>query len=36
METREFKGKLDATGRRFALVVSRFNDLVGKQLLAGA
>jgi len=36
METREFKGKLDATGRKFALVVSRFNDLVGKQLLAGA
>ena len=36
METREFKGKLDATGRRFALVVSRFNELVGKQLLAGA
>ncbi|MBN2465723.1 6,7-dimethyl-8-ribityllumazine synthase [candidate division WOR-3 bacterium] len=36
METREFKGKLDATGRRFALVVSRFNELVGKQLLGGA
>jgi len=36
METREFKGKLDATGRKFALVVSRFNELVGKQLLAGA
>jgi len=36
VETREFKGKLDATGRKFALVVSRFNDLVGKQLLAGA
>lgn len=36
METREFKGKLDATGRRFALVVSRFNELVGKQLLSGA
>jgi len=36
METREFKGKLDATGRKFAVVVSRFNDLVGKQLLAGA
>jgi len=27
---------LDATGRKFALVVSRFNELVGKQLLAGA
>jgi hypothetical protein len=36
METREFKGKLDATGRKFALVVSRFNELIGKQLLAGA
>jgi 6,7-dimethyl-8-ribityllumazine synthase len=36
METREFKGKLDATGRKFALVVSRFNELVGKQLLGGA
>ncbi len=36
METREFKGKLDATGRKFALVVSRFNELVGRQLLAGA
>ena len=36
METREFKGKLDATGRKFAVVVSRFNELVGKQLLAGA
>jgi 6,7-dimethyl-8-ribityllumazine synthase len=36
VETREFKGKLDATGRKFALVVSRFNELVGKQLLAGA
>jgi 6,7-dimethyl-8-ribityllumazine synthase len=36
METREFKGKLDATGRKFAVVVSRFNDLIGKQLLAGA
>jgi 6,7-dimethyl-8-ribityllumazine synthase len=36
METREFKGKFDATGRKFALVVSRFNELVGKQLLSGA
>jgi len=36
METREFKGKLDAVGRKFALVVSRFNELVSKQLLAGA
>jgi len=36
MVIREFKGKLDATGRRFAVVVSRFNELVGRQLLAGA
>ncbi len=36
METREFKGKLDATGRRFGIVVSRFNELVSKQLLSGA
>lgn len=36
METREYKGKLDATGRRFAIVVARFNELVSKQLLSGA
>lgn len=36
MQTREFKGKLDASGRKFALVVSRFNDLISKQLLDGA
>ncbi len=36
METKEFKGKLDASGRKFVVVVSRFNELVGKQLLAGA
>jgi 6,7-dimethyl-8-ribityllumazine synthase len=36
VETKEFKGKLDATGRRFVLVVSRFNELVSKQLLSGA
>jgi 6,7-dimethyl-8-ribityllumazine synthase len=36
VETREFKGKLDATGRRFGIVVSRFNELVSKQLLGGA
>ena len=36
MEIKEFKGKLDATGRKFAVVVSRFNELVGKQLLGGA
>jgi 6,7-dimethyl-8-ribityllumazine synthase len=36
METREFKGKLDATGKRFGLLVSRFNELISKQLLDGA
>jgi 6,7-dimethyl-8-ribityllumazine synthase len=36
MERREFKGKLDATGRTFALVVSRFNELISRELLAGA
>jgi 6,7-dimethyl-8-ribityllumazine synthase len=36
VETRQFKGKLDATGRRFGIVVSRFNELVSKQLLDGA
>ncbi len=36
MEIREYKGKLVASGRKFALVVSRFNELVSKQLLEGA
>lgn len=36
MERREFKGRLDATGRSFALVVSRFNELISRELLAGA
>ncbi|OYD15524.1 6,7-dimethyl-8-ribityllumazine synthase [candidate division WOR-3 bacterium JGI_Cruoil_03_51_56] len=36
MEKREFQGKLDATGKNFALVVSRFNKLVSGQLLSGA
>lgn len=31
-----YQGKLDATGMRVAVVVSRFNDLVTKQLLEGA
>jgi len=30
------QGKLDAKGRKFALVASRFNSLVAKQLVAGA
>jgi 6,7-dimethyl-8-ribityllumazine synthase len=36
MEVREFKGKLDATGKRFGLVVARFNELISRQLLEGA
>ncbi|MGB9741877.1 MAG: 6,7-dimethyl-8-ribityllumazine synthase [candidate division WOR-3 bacterium] len=36
MERREFKPRLDATGRTFALVVSRFNELISRELLAGA
>jgi 6,7-dimethyl-8-ribityllumazine synthase len=36
MDVKEYKGKLDATGKRFSIVVSRFNELVSKQLLAGA
>ena len=31
-----FEGKLDAKGKRVALVVSRFNDLVTSQLTSGA
>ena len=34
METHE--GKLNATGKKFALVASRFNSLITKQLIAGA
>jgi 6,7-dimethyl-8-ribityllumazine synthase len=30
------EGKLDATGLKFAIIVSRFNDLVSKGLLDGA
>ncbi len=36
MEKHELKGKLDATGKSFALVVSRFNELISRELLAGA
>ncbi|MEO0005569.1 MAG: 6,7-dimethyl-8-ribityllumazine synthase, partial [candidate division WOR-3 bacterium] len=36
MERYELKGKLDATGKTFALVVSRFNELISRELLAGA
>ena len=34
MET--YEGKLSAAGKRFALVASRFNSLITKQLIAGA
>ena len=34
--TRTLEGRLDAQGRRFAIVVTRFNDLVSQQLLSGA
>lgn len=33
---KEIAGKLDATGLKFAIVVSRFNELISKKLLAGA
>jgi 6,7-dimethyl-8-ribityllumazine synthase len=36
MDIKEFKGKLDATGKKFGLVVARFNELVSRQLLEGA
>lgn len=32
----EFKGRLDAAGKRFAVVVSRFNSLITERLLEGA
>jgi 6,7-dimethyl-8-ribityllumazine synthase len=34
--TRTIQGKLDATGIRFAIVVSRFNSFISDRLLAGA
>ncbi len=33
---RQIQGKLDATGGRFAIVVSRFNSFISDRLLAGA
>jgi 6,7-dimethyl-8-ribityllumazine synthase len=33
---KEFRGRMDATGKRFAIVVSRWNELVTKELLSGA
>jgi 6,7-dimethyl-8-ribityllumazine synthase len=32
----ETRGRMDATGKRFAIVVSRWNELVTKELLEGA
>ena len=31
-----YEGKLDAGGKRFGLLVGRFNDFIGKRLLEGA
>jgi 6,7-dimethyl-8-ribityllumazine synthase len=31
-----YEGKLDATGKKFAMVVSRFNDFISTKLLDGA
>ncbi|KPJ60023.1 MAG: 6,7-dimethyl-8-ribityllumazine synthase [Latescibacteria bacterium DG_63] len=36
MKPRVFKGHLDATGKRFALIVSRFNEFISQKLLEGA
>ena len=36
MERKEYKGKLDATGKKFALIVSRFNAFLSKELVNGA
>ncbi|MFH1279694.1 MAG: 6,7-dimethyl-8-ribityllumazine synthase [Candidatus Eisenbacteria bacterium] len=30
------EGKLDGTGKRFGIVLSRFNDMIGRRLLDGA
>jgi len=35
-EYKEYKGKLDATGKKFALVVSRFNEFIAHDLIRGA
>jgi 6,7-dimethyl-8-ribityllumazine synthase len=31
-----YEGKLDATGKKFGILVGRFNDFIGKRLLEGA
>jgi 6,7-dimethyl-8-ribityllumazine synthase len=33
---KEIKGKLDASGKQFAVVISRFNEFISKELLSGA
>ena len=34
--TKIFEGKLDASGLRFGIVVSRFNSFIGERLVEGA
>jgi len=36
MQHKEIKGKLDASGKQFAIVVARFNEFISKELLGGA
>jgi len=36
MTPRIFKGHLDASGKRFALIVSRYNEFISQKLLEGA
>lgn len=36
MSPRVFKGHLDASGKRFALIVSRFNEFISGKLVEGA
>ena len=34
--TREISGNLDASGLKFGIILSRFNDFIGQRLLSGA
>ena len=34
--TRMVEGRLDGSGKRFGVVLSRFNDMIGRRLLDGA
>ena len=36
MKTKTFQGDLTAKGKKFAIVVSRFNSLISESLLSGA